>query len=160
MHARRSRAKRVGVISDTHGLVRPEALDALGGSDCIVHAGDVGAPEVLDALARVAPVHAIRGNNDTERWARALPHERAIEIAGARIYVIHAREELAFDPLARGYHAVIAGHSHRPSIERRAGVLHVNPGSAGPRRFRLPVAVAMLEVRDGVVEATLVTLAV
>ncbi len=156
----RIRRARVGVIADTHGLMRPEAIAALAGSDCIVHAGDVGSPEVLDALARLAAVHAIRGNNDSGRWARALPDERVVEVGGARIYVIHAIQELAVDPLACGFAVVIAGHSHRPSIERRDGVLYVNPGSAGPRRFRLPVAVAILEVCDGVAEASLVTLAV
>lgn len=151
---------RVGVIADTHGLMRPEAIAALAGSDCIVHAGDVGSPEVLDALARLAAVHAIRGNNDSGRWARALPDERVVEVGGARICVIHAIQKLAVAPLACGFAVVIAGHSHRPSIERRDGVLYVNPGSAGPRRFRLPVAVAILEVCDGVAEASLVTLAV
>ncbi len=160
MAAAERRTNRVGVISDTHGLVRPEAIEALRGCECIVHAGDVGGSEVLDALARLAPVHAIRGNNDTERWARALPEERVVEVGGVRIYVIHALQNLAVDPVARRFAVVVAGHSHRPSIERRDGVLYVNPGSAGPRRFRLPVAVAILDVRDGVAGANVVTLSI
>src|SRR5467141_1295048 len=128
---------RIGVISDTHGLVRPEALRALAGADLIVHAGDVGAPEVLDA---------VRGNNDRGRWARALAETEVVERGGRAIYVLHDLHELDLDPRAAGFDAVITGHSHQPQIERRDGVLYLNPGSAGPRRFRLPVSVARLNV--------------
>lgn len=150
----------VGVISDTHGLVRPEALAALGGSDLIIHAGDIGAPGVLDALRCIAPVTAIRGNNDRERWARNLSETAAVEIGDARVYVLHDVNELAVDPAAAGFAAVIAGHSHRPGVSERGGVLYVNPGSAGPRRFTLPVAVARLYVRPGSLRAELVELTV
>jgi len=148
----------VGVISDTHGLVRPEALEALAGSELIVHAGDVGSPEVLEALARVAPVVAVRGNNDRGAWAGALPEREVVEAGGASIYVLHDLKELDLDPAAEGFAAVVAGHSHTPSIETRGGVLYLNPGSAGPRRFRLPVAVARLRVAAGRCEAELVLL--
>lgn len=136
----------VGLISDTHGLLRPEALAALRGSRHIIHAGDIGEPAVLEALARIAPVTAVRGNNDTGPWARRLPETRTVELGGAKIFVIHDLKALDFDPAAAGYQVVVAGHSHRPGSERRAGVLYVNPGSAGPRRFELPVAVATLRV--------------
>lgn len=138
---------RVGVISDTHGLMRPEALDALAGSQWIIHAGDIGSPHVLEALEAIAPVYAIRGNVDREPWARQLPETRRVEVGGRQFWVLHDRHQLDFDPAAEGYHAVISGHSHRPSIERKGGVLYLNPGSAGPRRFRLPVSVARLEIR-------------
>lgn len=134
----------VGLISDTHGLVRPEALAALRGSRHIVHAGDIGDPAVLDALARIAPVTAVRGNNDRGPWARKLPETETIELAGARIYVLHDLSQLDLDPAAAGIDIVIAGHSHRPVSELRGGVLYLNPGSAGPRRFKLPVTVARL----------------
>lgn len=136
----------VGLISDTHGLLRPEALAALRGSRHIIHAGDIGEPAVLEALARIAPVTAVRGNNDTGPWALRLPETRTVELGGAKIFVIHDLKALDFDPAAAGYQVVVAGHSHRPGSERRAGVLYVNPGSAGPRRFELPVAVATLRV--------------
>lgn len=136
----------VGVISDTHGLVRPEALDALRGSDHIIHAGDVGAPSVLAALRELAPVTAVRGNNDRDEWARRLAETEAVEVAGHWLYVLHDLNELDLDPAAGGFAAVIAGHSHRPKMEEKGGVLFVNPGSAGPRRFSLPIAVARLRV--------------
>jgi putative phosphoesterase len=158
MAGRRARVVHVGVISDTHGLVRPQALAALAGSDLIVHAGDIGAPEVLEALEAIAPVHAIRGNNDVGGWARSLPETRRVEAGGEVLYVLHALADLGRDPGPAGFAAVIAGHSHRPSLERREGVLFVNPGSAGPRRFTLPVAIARLTVRGGAVDGTLVTL--
>jgi hypothetical protein len=148
----------VGVISDTHGLVRPQALDALRGSDRIVHAGDIGAPAVLDALAAIAPVTAIRGNNDRGVWTRALPDTTVVEVGGAWLYVLHDVHELDLDPRAAGFAAVIAGHSHRPLIADRNGTLFVNPGSAGPRRFSLPVAVARLSVRAGAVRGEVVVL--
>ena len=145
----------VGVISDTHGLLRPEALRALRGVALIVHAGDVGAPEILDELRTIAPLHAVRGNNDHGAWARALPEQCTVKAGAVRLLVIHDLKELV-DPAAEGVHAVISGHSHMPRIERRAGVLFLNPGSAGPRRFKLPVAVARLRVRGEKVSARIV----
>jgi putative phosphoesterase len=139
-----SRSVSVGLISDTHGLLRPEALTALEGSRHIVHAGDIGDPAVLEALRRIAPVTAVRGNNDRESWARKLRDTEALEIAGTRIFVIHDLSQLELDPAAEGFDVVVAGHSHRPRNELVNGVLYVNPGSAGPRRFKLPVTVARL----------------
>jgi putative phosphoesterase len=143
----------VGVISDTHGLVRPEALAALAGVERILHAGDVGRPEVLDALAAIAPVVAVRGNNDTGAWAARLRETEDVTVGGARLHKLHDLKDLALDPGAAGVAAVIAGHSHRPGVEERGGVLYLNPGSAGPRRFKLPIAVARLVVRGGRVRA-------
>lgn len=134
----------VGLISDTHGLLRAEALAALRGSCHIVHAGDIGDPAVLEALARIAPVTAVRGNNDKGPWARKLRDTEALEIARTRIYVIHDLSQLDIDPAAAGIQVVVAGHSHRPAKDLRERVLYVNPGSAGPRRFKLPVTVARL----------------
>src|SRR5205809_5923729 len=149
----------LGVISDTHGLVRPEALRALHGSQLIVHAGDIGGPEVLQTLRSVAPVVAVRGNNDRGRWADRLKGTEIVQVGDVRLYVLHSIRELDLDPAAAGFRAVISGHSHRPSIEDRKGVLFVNPGSAGPRRFQLPVAVARLRVsRAQKVEAEVVEL--
>jgi uncharacterized protein len=156
-YARRA-MPRIGVISDTHGLVRPEALRALSGADLIVHAGDVGAPEVLDALRAIAPVVAVRGNNDRGRWAQALAETHIVERSGRRLYVLHDLHELDVDPRAAGYDAVIAGHSHQPRVERRDGVLYLNPGSAGPRRFRLPICVARLRIDARRLQAEIVTL--
>ena len=136
----------VGVISDTHGLVRPAALEALRGSDLIVHAGDVGKPEVLDALRAIAPTFAVRGNNDSAPWARSLPQTEVVEAGPHCLYVLHELPGLDLDPAAAGFSAVISGHSHRPSAELRAGVLYLNPGSAGPRRFTLPVALARIRI--------------
>jgi uncharacterized protein len=149
---------RVGVIADTHGLMRPEALRALAGVDAIVHAGDVGAPAVLDALAAIAPVTAVRGNNDKGAWAAALPETATLDAAGARIYVVHDAKTVGLDARAAGFAAVVAGHSHRPRNERIDGVLWFNPGAAGPRRFSLPVCVGLLTVRHGRVHAKIVTL--
>jgi putative phosphoesterase len=149
---------RIGVISDTHGLVRPEALRALRGADLIVHAGDVGAPEVLEALRAIAPVVAVRGNNDRGRWARGLAETEVVERGGRALYVLHDVHELDVDPRTAGYDAVIAGHSHQPRVERRDGVLYLNPGSAGPRRFRLPICVARLDVDARRLRAKIVTL--
>src|SRR5262245_61598327 len=138
------RATVVGIISDTHGLLRDEAVRALHGSDIIVHAGDIGTPDVLDGLRRIAPTFAVRGNNDREAWASILPHSEVVPVGDASLYVLHVLAELDLDAAAAGFAAVISGHSHRPSIEERAGVLYVNPGSAGPRRFRLPVTIAQM----------------
>jgi len=149
---------RVGVVSDTHGLVRPEALRALRGSQRIVHAGDVGGPEVLAALRKIAPVTAVRGNNDRGAWARALPAARVVRIGGARIYLLHDLHALDIDPAAAGFQVVIAGHSHQPRMERKGGVLYFNPGSAGPRRFSLPLSVGRLFIRDGRVRGRIVPL--
>jgi len=152
------RRARIGLISDTHGLLRPEAVAALHGSDRIVHAGDVGHPGILDALAMVAPVVAVRGNNDRDAWAAGLPSIARVNVADVRLLVIHDLAQLDRDPAADGVAVVVAGHSHRPWIERRDGVLYVNPGSAGPRRFRLPVAVAMLEISGARVEVRAIEL--
>ncbi len=136
----------VGVISDTHGLLRPEALEALAGSGLIIHAGDVGGPEVLEALGRVAPVVAVRGNNDRGEWAEALPENEAFEVNAAHLYVQHDLKELDISPAAAGFRVVVSGHSHKPLAEERRGVLYLNPGSAGPRRFKLPVTLARLRL--------------
>jgi uncharacterized protein len=140
---------RVGVISDTHGLLRPEALAVLRGSDVIVHAGDIGGRHILDELRAIAPVTAVRGNNDTEGWARHLPETAELDVGGVRITVIHDVKALGIDPRAEGIGVVISGHSHQPLSVRRGGVLFFNPGSAGPRRFRLPVSVGTLVLGHG-----------
>lgn len=137
---------RVGVISDTHGLMRPSALAALEGVDLIVHAGDVGRAEILQQLEALAPTVAVRGNVDTSPWGRTLPATETVEVRGRLLYVLHDRADLDLDPRAGGLAAVIYGHSHRPEAEERNGVLYLNPGSAGPRRFSLPVGLAILEV--------------
>ena len=148
----------VGVISDTHGLVRPAAIEALRGSALIVHCGDVGDAAVLDALRMLAPVRAVRGNNDTGRWAADLPCSEVVEAGGQMLYVLHDVADLDLEPAAAGFTAVLSGHSHRPSVERRRGVLYLNPGSAGPRRFTLPIAVAKLTVSPRRVYARIVEL--
>lgn len=150
----------VGLISDTHGLLRPEAVKALDGSDFIIHAGDIGAPEVLSELSRLAPVTAIRCNVDRGSWASALPDREVLEAGPACLYVIHNIAELDLDPAAAGFHAVIAGHSHRPGWHEKNGVLFVNPGSAGPRRFTLPIAVGRLQITGKRVTVELIELAV
>jgi putative phosphoesterase len=139
---------RVGLISDTHGLLRPEAVQALAGVEQIIHAGDVGAADVIDRLRTIAPVHAVRGNNDKGPWAAALPLRLALRWAGVGIQVLHDLKELEADPLAGGFQVVIAGHSHKPSVIERGDTLFVNPGSAGPRRFKLPVTVGYLILTD------------
>ena len=136
----------IGVISDTHGLLRPEAVAALEGADLIIHAGDVGTPQVLDGLRKLAPTFVVRGNIDKAHWAEALPATAAVEVGGLLFYVLHDISELDLDPAAVGYAAVVYGHSHQPSIDMREGVLFLNPGSAGPRRFRLPVSIARVSV--------------
>jgi putative phosphoesterase len=149
----------IGVISDTHGLLRPEAVAALSGSKHIIHAGDVGAPEILKELAKIAPLTAIRGNVDKDAWARSLPETEVVELGGVSIYLLHDLEQLDLKPEAAGFGVVISGHSHVPKQEVRGGVLYFNPGSAGPRRFKLPISVGKLIVEGGKVRAELVTLA-
>jgi len=153
-------ATRVGVISDTHGLLRPEAVAALKGSHVIVHAGDVGRPEVLDGLSEIAPTRAVRGNIDTEAWAMRLPATEAVKVGSLVLWVLHNLSELDLDPVAANFAAVICGHSHKPSIETRDRVLYLNPGSAGPRRFRLPVTVARLRIVGTSIEPEIVELVV
>jgi putative phosphoesterase len=148
----------LGVISDTHGLLRPEAVEALRGSDRILHAGDVGAPEILEALARIGPVTAVRGNVDTASWAHALPETEVVEAGGVLIYMLHDRGQLDLKPEAAGFRVIVYGHSHHPKMEEKNGVLYFNPGSAGPRRFRLPVSVGRLTIGAGKVRAQLVEL--
>jgi uncharacterized protein len=152
--------RRIGVISDTHGLLRPQALDALQGSDHIIHAGDIVEPAILDELSAIATLTCVRGNNDRGPWAAALPETAIVEEACVRILVIHDLKQLRINARAAGLTAVVSGHSHRPRVDRRDGVLYVNPGSAGPRRFKLPVSVARLLIHRGQVEAELIELAV
>ncbi len=148
----------IGVISDTHGLLRPEAVAALQGSEHIIHAGDIGDPAILDKLRQIAPVTAIRGNVDRESWAASIPDTNVLEIGGITIYVIHNLQELDLKPEAAGFAAVIYGHSHVPKREMKDGVLFFNPGSAGPKRFRLPVTVGRLRIRNQRVETEIVEL--
>jgi len=149
----------IGVISDTHGLLRPEALEALAGAKLLIHAGDIGSPDILPALARLAPVEAVRGNVDIEAWARSIPETTVVEIQGRSLYVLHDLKQLDLDPRAAGFDAVISGHSHVPANEMRNGVLYFNPGSAGPRRFRLPVSVGRLWVSSTGIRVEIVMLA-
>jgi putative phosphoesterase len=148
----------LGVISDTHGLLRPEAQDVLRGSDMIVHAGDIGSPDVLRGLEELAPVLAVRGNNDRGPWAKDLPLTETLELGRASIYMLHDIGELDLDPRAAGFSVVIAGHSHQPRCEERDGVLYFNPGSAGPRRFRLPISVGKILIDGSRVTGLLKTL--
>lgn len=152
-------ALRIGLISDTHGLLRPEAKAFLAGSDRIIHAGDIGHAAILDELAALAPVAAVRGNNDHGPWAEALAETAVLTAGQVAIYILHDLNALDIDPATAGFRVVVAGHSHRPSIAERGGVLHVNPGSAGPRRFRLPVTVGELRVDGPQVTARWVELA-
>jgi putative phosphoesterase len=147
----------IGVISDTHGLLRLEALDALTGVEHIIHAGDIGSSDIVPQLAEIAPVTAIRGNVDTQAWAQAFAPREVVALAGRTIYVIHDLGDLDLDPAAAGFDMVVSGHSHMPKVETRQGVVYLNPGSAGPRRFKLPITLAMaqltpedvkLEIRD------------
>ena len=138
----------LGLISDTHGLLRPEAVSALKGSDAIVHAGDVGNPAILDELKTIAPVHAVRGNVDTEPWASVLPLRSVVELQNVSIYVLHNLEDLDVNPKAAGFQIVVSGHTHKPLSQRRDGILYINPGSAGPRRFSLPICLARLDLLD------------
>lgn len=150
----------LGVISDTHGLLRPEAVAALRGVDLLLHAGDVGDPALLPRLREIAPLRAVRGNVDHGAWAAELPPSTVIEVGDHVLHMLHDLADLDLDPVAAGFAAVIFGHSHQPLIERRAGVLYLNPGSAGPRRFRLPVTVARLVVAPDGLEAELIDLEV
>lgn len=138
----------IGVISDTHGLLRPEAIVALKDCELIVHAGDVGDPQILERLRAIAPTHAVRGNVDAGTWANALPLTEVVDVGALQLYVLHNLSDLDLDPKAAGFTAVISGHTHRPLAEVRDDVLYLNPGSAGPRRFTLPIALARLHV-DG-----------
>ena len=148
----------IGVISDTHGLLRPEAVEALRGSELIIHAGDIGDSTILDALGELAPVRAIRGNIDVQPWASELPEADVVEVGGLSLYVIHNVRDLDLNPSVAGFAAVISGHSHKPSSEWRDDVLYFNPGSAGPRRFKLPISVGRLRVASGVITTELVEL--
>jgi putative phosphoesterase len=148
----------IGLISDTHGLLRPEALGALAGVDLIIHAGDIGRPEVLAELKKIAPVAAIKGNNDRDGWARRLPDTRKVKVGEHSIYVIHDVHELKVHPAPRNVRVVVSGHSHKPSVAEKDGVLFVNPGSPGPRRFKLPVAVGKIWVKGTEVRAEIIEL--
>jgi len=139
-------ARKIGLISDTHGLLREEALRALLGSGLIIHAGDVGDPNILQQLREIAPVVAVRGNVDTEEWARTLPKTAVVEVGRLHIYVLHDVNALDLVPSAAGFHLVVSGHSHKPGRSDKNGVAYINPGSAGPRRFHLPITVALLNV--------------
>jgi putative phosphoesterase len=149
---------RVGLISDTHGLLRPEALDFLAGADHIVHGGDIGSPDILERLAAIAPLTVVRGNNDTAPWACAIPETARIDVGRVGLYAIHDLKALDIDPRAAGVRIVVSGHSHRPACTERDGVLYVNPGSAGRRRFSLPIAAAELVIDGDAVHARIVTL--
>jgi putative phosphoesterase len=148
----------IGVISDTHGLLRPEALELLRGSEHIIHAGDIGSPEIIPALEQIAPVTAIRGNVDMQTWTRRFSETEVVELSGVHIYVLHDLNALDLNPKAAGFAAVISGHTHKPKQETKDGVLYFNPGSAGPRRFTLPISVGKLKIVDGKISATILNL--
>jgi putative phosphoesterase len=148
----------IGLIADTHGLMRPQALEALRDADLIIHCGDIGDPAVVETLRTVAPVRAVRGNNDKGAWADCLPDSDVVEAGGHKIYVLHNLAELAFDPASCDFTVIISGHSHKPKVEQKGKVLLVNPGSAGPRRFSLPVTVATLALRANRCEAKIIEL--
>lgn len=148
----------IGVISDTHGLLRPEAIAALRGSDHIIHAGDIGDPEILHKLDKIAPVTAVRGNVDRGAWAKKIPTTEVLEVGGVPIYVLHVLQQLDLNPEVAGFAVVVSGHSHVPKQESKNGVLYFNPGSAGPRRFRLPVTVGKLTVSAGTVSGAIIEL--
>ncbi|MDH4653319.1 metallophosphoesterase family protein [Pseudomonas sp. JS3066] len=139
---------RIGLISDTHGLLRPQALAALEGCDHILHAGDIGKAEILDTLSGLAPLTAVRGNNDEGPWAQAIRKVEAVQLGGIGIYLVHDQADIPDDLAQRGFRVVVTGHSHKPLINEHSGLLHVNPGSAGPRRFKLPVSVGFLLIDD------------
>lgn len=148
----------VGVISDTHGLMRPQAVKAMHGSDLIIHCGDVGQPEILDTLGSIAPVHTVRGNVDYEPWTQRLPSTKVVEAGDVLIYMLHNLYNLNIDPVVSGFRMVVYGHSHRPSIEEKRSVIFLNPGSAGPRRFSLPVSVARVKVTGNEIETEIMEL--
>jgi len=150
--------KTVGVIADTHGLLRPEAFAALQGSDFIIHAGDIEDPAILDRLTEIAPVTAVRGNVDKGAWARNVPETSLLEVEGVSIYVMHILDRLDLNPEAAGFGAVVYGHSHVPKQENKNGVLYFNPGSAGPRRFKLPVSIGRLRIERTKIQAQLIKL--
>lgn len=150
----------IGVISDTHGLLRPEALGMLAGCERIIHAGDVGAEEIVEKLNEIAPVTAVRGNIDTAAWARTLPETAVLEAGELQIYVLHDLSQLDLKPEAAGFSAVVSGHSHQPLVRTQKGVLYFNPGSAGPRRFKLPVSVGRLRIEGKKIEGELLRLKV
>lgn len=152
-------AHRIGVISDTHGLLREEARAAFAGVEMILHAGDVGKPEVLAELGRIAPTLAVRGNVDRGEWANALPETQATRVGGVWVYMLHDVSRLDIEPAAGGFGVVIYGHSHRAKLERKQGVLYLNPGAAGPRRFELAPSVALLDIEEGEADARIVELA-
>ena len=156
----RSKLKLIGVISDTHGLLRPEALDALRGVDRIIHAGDIGGAHIIDELKEIAPVSVVRGNNDRDAWGQSLPETVDLEIDGWRVHVLHNLAELKSNPVDSNVHAVIAGHSHKPAVNQQDNVLLLNPGSAGPRRFSLPITLAHLTVGPDILRATIIPLAI
>jgi uncharacterized protein len=144
---------RIGLISDTHGLLRPEAMLFLQGCQHLIHGGDIGSPAILEQLAKLAPLTVVRGNNDHGAWAEQLPLTALLQIGGVSIYVLHDLAQLDIEPKTAGVRVVVSGHSHQPLVEERAGVLYVNPGSAGPRRFKLPISAGELIVADGSVSA-------
>jgi uncharacterized protein len=152
--------RRVGVISDTHGLLRPEVITAFKGVSLIIHAGDVGRPAVIEALKNIAPVVAVRGNTDRDAWAFRLPLTEVVEVSGVSLYLLHDLCRLDLDPAVTGFNAVISGHTHEPSIKKKDNLLFINPGSAGPKRFTLPVSVALLHIKNNSLTAELVTLKV
>ena len=155
---KRNEMKLIGIISDTHGLLRPEVAEAFSGVDLILHAGDIGASEVIKELRTIAPVMAVRGNNDKGIWATAIPETEVVQVDSVLIYMLHDLKQLDLHPAARGFRAVISGHSHRPSIETRDEVLFLNPGSAGPRRFTLPITVARLTIDGSAVNGEIIEL--
>ncbi|GGM12676.1 metallophosphoesterase family protein [Pseudomonas asuensis] len=149
---------RIGVIADTHNLLRPAALSALQGSDHIIHAGDIGKPEILERLREIAPLTVVRGNNDTDDWAQAIPETAELRFGDVHVYLIHILKDLMIDPAAEGIRVVICGHSHKPKLEERGGVLYFNPGSPGPRRFKLPLSLGRLTIQGSEINAELITL--
>lgn len=152
--------KLIGIISDTHGLVRPQAIDALKGVEMILHAGDVGNAQVLETLNEIAPVVAVRGNNDKGDWAESLPDWEVVEVGDISIYMLHDVKEIDISPSGAGFQVVVSGHSHKPSVAEQRGVLYVNPGSVGPRRFTLPVTLAHLHVNGAKTQAKIIELSV
>ena len=149
---------KIGIISDTHGLLRPEAVERLAGVDHIIHAGDIGRPDVISDLRRIAPVTAVRGNIDRDDWAAGYPQTELVKLGGRFFYVLHNLAELDLDPIAAGIDVVVSGHSHQPKIETVDGVVYVNPGSAGPRRFSLPIALATLDLSGGAIRPCILNL--